>query len=163
RTTPDTRTDVATGQYRTNVFRGFFGRRLAHGEAIQFGFQQFSTGDPQRGGDGDQLSLMGRGGWTVGRWSFDAYGTRRRRTVPELEGVQQFGYVRAGFRQPDAPGAWFQAMASSDAFTETTDFRAAIPADSADSTRSRAQYVVSGGWNRGPLRIAAIGRYSSLD
>src|SRR5690606_38333089 len=49
RTAPDTRTDVATGQYRTNVFRGFFGRRLAHGEAIQFGFQQFSTGDPQRG------------------------------------------------------------------------------------------------------------------
>lgn len=178
RTTPDTRTDVATGQYRTNIFRGYFGRRLAHGESIQFGFQQFSTGDPQRGGDGDQLSLMGRLGWTTGNWSFDAYGTRRRRSVtqlkrrdqltplPAMDGVQQFGYLRAGYRQPDSVGIWFQAIASNDAFVETTEFSPAtpnIPADSADTTRSRAQYVVSGGWNRGPFRLTAIGRYSSLD
>ncbi len=178
RTIPDTRTDVATGQYRTNIFRGFFGRRLKHGESIQFGFQQFSTGDPQSGGDGDQLSLMGRLGWTTGSWSFDAYGTRRRRGVNALarreqltplsgmDGIQQFGYVRAGYRQPDAPGAWFQAIASSDAFAENTDFRSAtatFPADSADTTRSRTQYVVSGGWNQGPLRVTATGRYSSLD
>lgn len=178
RTTPDTRTDVATGQYRTNIFRGYFGRRMSHGEAVQFGFQQFSTGDPQRGGDGDQLSLMGRVGWSTGEWSVDAFGMRRGRTVTELlrrndltplaqmEGVQQFGYLRVGYRDPGAPGAWIQAVASSDGFTETTEFHpatATIPADSADTTRSRPQYVVTGGWNRGPLRLTAIGRLSALD
>lgn len=178
RTIPDTRTDVATGQYRTNIFRGFFGRRLQHGEALQFGFQQFSTGDPQRGGDGDQLSLMGRAGWTVGRWSMDAFGTRRRRNLTELarreggaplpamDGIQQFGYLRVGYRDPGAPGGWVQAVASHDGFRETTEFQEGtplVPSDSADTTRSRPQYVLSAGWNQGPLRVTAVGRLSALD
>lgn len=177
-TTPDTRTDVATGQYRTNQFRGFFGRRLERGEAIQFGFQQFSTGDPQAGGDGDQLSLMGRLGWAAGDWSMDAFGQRRRRTMtrrerlgglaplPALEGAQQFGYLRVGYRDPGLAGLWVQAIASSDGFRETTDAgqsAAGAPVDTADTTVARPQYVVAAGWNQGPLGVTATARYSALE
>lgn len=177
-TTADTRTDVATGQYRTNLFRGFYGQRFGHGELVQFGFQQFSTGDPERGGDGDQLSLMGRLGWASGEWSVDAFGLRRSRSLTSLqrlddltelrgmEGVQQFGYLRAGYRAPTMPGMWLQAIASSDAFIERSEHQPEqppFPADSADTTRSRPQYVVAGGWNGGPVRVTASGRMSTLD
>lgn len=177
-TVADTRTDVATGQYRTNLFRGFYGQRFRHGEALQFGFQQFSTGDPQRGGDGDQLSLMGRVGWAAGEWSVDAFGLRRGRTLTELsrlgdlpplqamETVRQFGYLRAAYRSPYLPGIWLQATASADGFTERSEQVAELPpfpADSADTTLTRPQYVLSGGWSSGPLRLTATARLSSLD
>ena len=180
-TTADTRTDIATGQYRTNMFRGFYGQRFQRGEAVQFGFQQFSTGDPERGGDGDQLSLMGRLGWASGNWSVDAFGLRRSRSLTDLQrlddltalegmnSLRQFGYLRAGYRAPTMQGVWFQAIASTDAFTERSEDqpgRAPTPADSADTThasRSRPQYVLSGGWNAGNVRLSASGRMSSLD
>jgi hypothetical protein len=43
RTTPFTRADVATGDQNTNLYRAFFGRRFAHGEALQLAAEQFST------------------------------------------------------------------------------------------------------------------------
>ena len=43
RTTPYTRADVATGDQNTNLSRAFFGRRFAHGEALQVTAEQFST------------------------------------------------------------------------------------------------------------------------
>src|SRR5690606_23776649 len=37
RTTSSTRTDVATGDQETNLYRGMFGRRFKHGEVLQLG------------------------------------------------------------------------------------------------------------------------------
>ena len=177
RTVPETRTDVATGQLRTNLFRGFYGRRFRHGEAVQLGFQQYSAGDPVRGGDGDQLSLMGRVGWARGDWRVDAYGITRHRTMaslerrsgfvplPAFEEAERFGYLRAGFREPSAPGVWAQLLASASASSEQTDFTAPtelLPADSADTTRSRPQYVAMTGLNAGALHLTGVGRYSAL-
>src|SRR3712207_7320674 len=39
----------------TNTFRGYYGQRFTGGEAIQAGFQQFSTSRSRYGGDNDAL------------------------------------------------------------------------------------------------------------
>ena len=175
-TTPDTRTDIATGEPNTNQFRGFFGRRFENGAGVQFGFQQLSTGQASIGGDGDQLGLVARVGWASRTWSVDAYATRSRRVradlqsfnddegfapVPGIEDARMLGYVRLGFRDPLQSGLWAQLVAASDSYDESSDRREAtalIPRDTADTSRSRAQYVASAGWNLGALRLEGTGR-----
>src|SRR5439155_901553 len=79
-TTPATRTDVGTGDQQTNLYRGFYGRRFDHGEAIQFAAQQFGTSPPSiTGAAADQLGLLGRLGWSSGSWTVDAFATRTSR------------------------------------------------------------------------------------
>lgn len=169
RTTPDTRTDVATGEPNTNQFRGFFGRRFGNGAAVQAGFQQFSTGESNVGGDGDQLGLMARVGWASTRWSIDGFATRTRRVRTDIEpfeegfapvrGVEDarmLAYLRAGYRDPLQEGLWAQVLAASDSYDETSEHVA--PADTADTTRSRVQYVASAGWNVGALRLEGTAR-----
>ena len=77
RTSTASRTDIFTGDEDTNVYRGFIGRRLAHGEALQGGFQQYGTISTPSGG-GDELSLvagrLGSEGVDV-----DGFGIRARR------------------------------------------------------------------------------------
>jgi hypothetical protein len=178
RTAPSTRTDIGTGDLATNTFRGYFGRRFGGGEALQAGFQQFSTSRLRNGGDNDALELMARVGVARGRWSADAYVNRARRTRSDVERVDPLtlqqvdellpgeeatyttAYVRGGFGDPGA-GLWAQAIAASLAFDESTDNRAAAPgtlADSADTTRSRSQYVLAGGYTRGGLALSLTGR-----
>ncbi len=174
RTTPYTRVDVGTGELETNLFRGFFGRRFRNGAAVQAGFQQFSTEDPQLDGDGDQLAIFARVGWAEGPWSVDATGRRTSRFqtlrvrrfaerggLPELETAHTVAYLRGGYRDPADEGLWAQLVASTQSLDERSAFRPALgpaPSDSADSTRSRAQYVATVGVNRGPLALSAIGR-----
>lgn len=176
RTVPDTRTDVASGEPNTNQFRGFFGRRFENGAAVQLGFQQFSAGEANIGGDGDQLGLVARTGWASDAWSIDAFAVRTRRVRADLEsateeftpliGVEDtrtLAYLRAGFRDPLREGLWAQVLAASDAYAESSEHRVAnlplgIAADSADTTRSRVQYVASAGWNVGALRLEGTGR-----
>ncbi|HEU4632114.1 MAG TPA: hypothetical protein VFS08_20350 [Gemmatimonadaceae bacterium] len=177
-TTPATRFDVATGEFNTNLFRGFYGRRFRGGQALQAGFQQFSTTGPF-GGDGDQLALFARGGWAGRVWSVDAFVQRTRRLqesqsrrferadLPRLEGAAQLAYLRVGYRDPDAEGLWAQLIASTQSFDETTEAEPArdfgIPADSADTTRARPQYVAHAGWTRGALRVAASTRLRAFE
>lgn len=177
-TTPSTRFDVATGEFNTNLFRGFFGRRLRNGAALQAGFQQFSTAAPF-GGDGDQLALFARGGWAGRDWSVDAFVQRTRRLqeaqsrrierndLPQLEGTSQLAYLRLAYRDAAADGMWAQLIASTQSFRETSEASAerdfGIPADSADTNRVRPQYVAQAGWTAGPLRLAAAGRVRAAE
>jgi hypothetical protein len=178
RTTPSTRTDVSTGDLGTNTFRGFFGRRFGGGEAIQAGFQQFSTSRFRNGGDNDALELMARAGVARGRWSADAFVNRARRTRSDLQRVDPLTYQRSGGVLPGEeatyttayargaygdPGAglWAQATAATTRFAESTDLRAAsagVLADSADTNSSRAQYILAGGYTRGGLALSLTGR-----
>ncbi len=176
RTTPNSRVDVGTGEYETNVFRGFFGRRSEGGAAIQAGFQQFSTRETSFGGDGDELSIFGRAGWAGGPWSVDGFLLRSRRVqnvlrprLPEfaeldaIEWTSQLAYLRGGYRSPLDQGLWAQAIVASQLFEETGGDSPPPgeddePAPPPDTTRSRAQYVLTGGWNRGALELSATAR-----
>lgn len=182
RTTPSTRVDVSTGDIATNTFRGFFGRRFTGGEAVQAGFHQFSSSRFRYGGDNDALEIVARLGVARGRWKGDAFVNRARRTrddifridprtlqrvdaslaepLPGEEATYTTAYVRGGYGDPGA-GLWAQVTAASLGFKESTGRRAAstgVRADTADTNRSRAQYVVAGGVTRGGLALSATGR-----
>jgi hypothetical protein len=181
-TTPVTRTDVYTGDENANLYRGFFGRRFRNGLAMQVGAQQYSTSSRGGAGGGDELSLLARAGWARGAWSLDAFVVRGRRAreeqlptgattggIPALEGRRTDAYVRAGYGDPDS-GPWAQLIAGSMAFGETTpNTGAPAPTDpdepvfSADTARSRAQYVATGGMTFGGLRLSAANRVHVFD
>lgn len=172
-TTPYTRTDAATGDQNTNLYRGYFGRRYAHGEALQLGAQQFSTSPDRLGvASGDDLSAIGRLGWARGRWSVDAYFFRSHRTrgalvsqglpitpLPATDETHTDAYLRAAVGDPDA-GPWLQLIAG------TMDFRRPKGPASGDTTqpqpedtlRSRAQYVAMGGLTRFGIRLQGTER-----
>ncbi|MDE3150765.1 MAG: Plug domain-containing protein [Gemmatimonadota bacterium] len=174
RTTPYTRTDISTGDYQTNQYRGFFGRRFKHGEALQFGVQQYGTAPTRGGATSDQLSFMGRLGWARGKFSVDAFllqvGSHRGLirdpvsgdSLAKLQATRRDAYLRVGYGDPDA-GPWLQAMAATtrDAFAG-----GAAPAASTDSTAARgdtvnsaSQYVLAGGLSKWGFRLSATGRY----
>ncbi|MBA3557772.1 MAG: hypothetical protein H0W30_04145 [Gemmatimonadaceae bacterium] len=167
RTTSNTRTDVATGDEDTNLYRGFFGRRFRRGEAIQLGAQQYGYGTRDITlGSGDQLAIFGRLGWAKGLWSVDANLVRGRRSrdpqrrlfsdteIPRLNSNRTDAYLRAAYGDPER-GIWLQAIAASLAFEEKTR---GLGLDSADTTRSRAQYVGAAGFTRGAFRASLTNR-----
>ena len=154
-TTPFTRTDVYTGNEDTNIYRGFFGRRFGRGEALQLAGEQYGTsGD--RFGNGDQLALLGRVGIGRSRWAADAFVLRANRTRPlhtsdvtgatvtPLEARWTTAYVRASTGSSDA-GPWLQLIAASQAHRESSPHRQSAPVDTADTTRSVADWIVTGG------------------
>jgi hypothetical protein len=184
RTTANTRTDVFTGDEDTNMYRGLFAKRYHNGASIQAGAQQFSANASRLGGDGDELDVFARVGWAHGPWSADAFVQRVRRDqdasqllnvdfqrpsllpgIAPLAGRWQQAYVRAGWGTADR-GPWVQLLASTQLFAETTPPRATtgdtlgrFSTDSADTTRSRAQYVAAAGWTLGGLRALGEARY----
>ena len=179
RTTPYTRTDVATGDEDTNLYRGFFGRRWHRGQALQLGGQQYGTTGAATTGGGDELALLGRVGWARRSWSIDAFASRVSRSrdlqqrvgggpgLPALEAVRTDAYVRAGVGQPDS-GAWAQIIAASMAFSEATEAAPPVSGDgepqpSPDTSASRAQYVAAAGIARGALRLSATNRLRVFD
>jgi hypothetical protein len=90
RTTPFTRADVATGDQNTNLYRAFFGRRFAHGEALQFAAEQYSTQPIRALPSSDALNLMLRAGITRGPWSVDLFAQRSRRNRARWTGIGNF-------------------------------------------------------------------------
>ncbi|MDQ3699077.1 MAG: hypothetical protein M3373_13815 [Gemmatimonadota bacterium] len=167
RTATNTRTDVATGDEDTNLYRAFGGKRFGRGEVVQFAAQQYGYDSRDLGlGGGDQLSLLGRLGWARRGWSVDAFAIRTSRTrdlhvrrfttgvIPALRSVRTDAYVRAALGDPDR-GSWLQLIAASLRFEEETP---PSTGDEADTTRSRAQYVAAAGTSLGPLHISATGR-----
>lgn len=129
-TTPETRTDVSTGDQATNLYRGFFGRRYANGLALQFAAQQFGTTPPGlQGSSSDQTGVVARLGWSHAQWSVDAFMTRIGRHRGTINKVSQVGntlsitdsipsvnstradyYVRLGYADADTSRLWAQAM-----------------------------------------------------
>ncbi len=168
RTATSTRTDVATGDQDTNIFRGFLGRRFKHGEALQLAGQQYGVGGSAAGG-GDELAVMGRLGWARGPWGADVFAarassTRDRRdrfdgagSIPALESRRTDAYVRGTYGQPDS-GFWAMALAGLQHFREQTSHQTTAPIDTVDSTRTAAQYVAAVGFSGGGARVTVTNR-----
>jgi hypothetical protein len=179
RTTANTRVDVSTGDEDTNIYRGFYGKRFKHGEALQIAGQQFSTQVRRAGigGDGDALSLLARVGYARAGWSADAFVNRTRRTratliplssfgvasIPALDATDTYAYVRAGYGDPER-GPWVQLLAGSLAFSEvgnkvdSASVTPETPLNVVDTLTSRAQYVGAAGFSARGLRISATNR-----
>ncbi len=171
RTTPYTRTDIASGDFQTNLYRGYFGRRFGRGEALQFGAQEYGTAPTRGGASSDQLSLMGRLGWARGKFSFDAFmlqvGSHRGEiidpytgdSVAHLDGTRRDAYLRVGYGDPDH-GSWIQATAATTRYVYSG--RSGVSTDSTaprDTAVSQSQYVVAGGLTEGGVRLSGTARY----
>ncbi|MEO6878847.1 MAG: TonB-dependent receptor plug domain-containing protein, partial [Gemmatimonadaceae bacterium] len=181
-TTPYTRTDIATGDQQTNLYRGYFGRRFDNGAAIQFGAQQYGTTPPSvYGTSSDQLGLIGRVGWAKRDWSVDAHVTRTSGqrgsffgetagdSIPNTPITRSDAYLRVGYRDPDTSRVWAQALAVASSFKYTGIRTLLIPfpqtkADSAlattplDTNTFESQYILTAGTVRGPLRLSGTER-----
>ena len=185
-TTPETRTDVGTGDQQTNLYRGYFGKRLDDGGALQFGAQQFGTTPPRvLGASSDQTGLLARFGWAHAIYSVDAFATRTTRhrgtiigitlfgepvdSIPDLESSRTDSYLRFSAGDPDTSAVWGQLMLVGSKYDYTGDRTLLVPnprtaQDSAiattslDTTVFRTQYVASAGVVRGPLRVSATQR-----
>jgi hypothetical protein len=183
RTTPSSRVDVATGDQSTNLYRGFYGKRFRHGEALQLGFQQYGTTGGDLLGGGDELSLLGRLGWAHGRWSVDAYAVRSSRTrdeqqtftgdraIPGVRLRRTDAYARAAYGS-QSQGLWAQLMVAAQELEERPHQSGTSGASGGtgsgatpvlgDSTRARTQYVASAGFTRGALRVSATSQTHTL-
>lgn len=186
-TTPSTRTDVSTGDQQTNMYRGFFGRRYQHGEALQFAAQQYGTQPPSRlGSSSDQLGIIGRVGWARGPWSTDAFMMRTGRhrgqvrglsdprlgipgdSIPGVESTRIDAYVRGAWGDPDVSPMWAQVLAATTKYDYTgigDTLRITQVGDSADTVRvsldtarSRAQWIASVGAARYGGRVSLTER-----
>lgn len=171
RTTPFTRTDVYTGDQGTNLYRGLFGRRYKHGEVLQIAGQQYAT-DPGRNIESsDQLGALARVGIARRNWSADAFMLRHGRnrgrtytdpvsdTVPSVESTRTDAYARVGWGSPSR-GLWGQALAMASKYQfggEGTS--STVTTGATDTTRYESQYLVTGGYARGPWRASVAQRY----
>ncbi len=175
RTTPQTRTDVLTGAENLNLYRGFYGKRFDSGFGLQLAAQQYSTTNRLTGGDGDALAGFLRVGWARGALSVDAVARPEARTraptrryvrgvapeegaIGQFEGGERLGYLRVGFRSPEAEGWWGQATAASYAYVERDSAALDSLAPDADSVVHQSQWIAAVGLTRGPLRLSATGR-----
>ena len=168
RTTPFTRTDIYTGDQSTNLYRGLFGRRYRHGEVLQLGAQQFSTSPGRSAETSDQLGFMSRVGIARRMWTADAVihrqgGSRGRTftltgsdTARGTDYRRYDAYARLAW-QDTARGWWGQAMAG--ASTLIYEPPGATKVQEADTGMSRSQYVLTGGYTRGPWRTSVTQRF----
>jgi hypothetical protein len=172
-TTPTTRADVLTGDQNTNLYRGWFGRRYAHGEALQVSAQQTSTQPNSSVPSTDGQSYMLRVGIANGPWSADLTalrsGANRDRWVGQGNLIQltdsiapwnanrTTAYLRLANGDPDA-GRWAQLIASSHSWHGTARGLNGDTLSAHDSTSYESQYLLTGGIRRGLLRASAAER-----
>lgn len=184
RTTAYTRADIATGDQNTNLYRAFFGRRYAHGEALQISAEQYSTQPDRRLPSSAGLHVMARFGLSRGPWSADLFAQRSDRdraqwvgtgsasetldTIPGWESRRTTAYLRFGNGDPDR-GRWLQMLASLESArgsprTSSSFVAGALPsAGSAgtevpDSSSYENQYLLTGGTTRFGVRVSATER-----
>jgi len=175
RTDPYTRADIGTGDQNTNLYRAYFGRRYAHGEALQIAAEQFSTQPARRLPSSGGLHAMGRFGLTRGRWSADLFAERSdydrsawvgtggtadtRDTIAALQTRRTTAYARIGTGDPDR-GPWMQLLAAAEAHQGIpkpigpVDTSNVIP----DTTSYESQYLITGGTRLFGVRISAAER-----
>ena len=171
RTTPFTRTDVYTGDQGTNLYRGLFGRRYAHGEVIQFAGQQAATSPGRNLESSDQLGILARLGIARRGWSADAVllrGDRNRGraitdltyrdTIPATEATRTDAYVRGSYGNPDH-GLWVQGIASASKYAFGGSSSGSSSSAKVDTTRSRSQYALTAGYARSGLHASITQRY----
>ncbi len=175
RTDPYTRADIGTGDQNTNLYRAYFGRRYAHGEALQIAAEQFSTQSARRLPSSGGLHVMGRFGLTRGRWSADLFAERSdydrsawvgtggtadtRDTIAALQTRRTTAYARIGTGDPDR-GSWMQLLAAAEAHQGIpkpigpVDTSNVIP----DTTSYESQYLLTGGTSVLGVRVSATER-----
>ena len=179
RTTAQTRTDVTTGSENTNLYRGFFGKRLNNGGVLQVAAQQYSTASVRTRGDGDALAAFARVGVARGRLTVDGVATRMGRTrtatirnflsgtidndaISEFEGRDLSAYVRAAWGDPGSEGLWLQAVAATVQHHQAMDRPPPAGGDSTDAppdtSASQAQYVAAAGYRRWGADLSATAR-----
>jgi hypothetical protein len=170
RTTPYSRTDIYTGDQNTNLYRGLFGRRYQHGEALQIAGQQYGTNPGQTVESSDQLGVLARVGIARKGWSADAFLLRgdrnrgrtvtqpRRDTIPATESTRSDAYARFGWGSTDK-GAWVQGLASASKLAYGGQKATSTTAATADTSRFRSQYVLTGGYSIGPVHASVTQRY----
>jgi hypothetical protein len=181
RTTPYTRADVGTGDQETNLYRGFFGRRFARGEALQVAAQQVSTTPARFGGSSNHAAVHARLGWAKGWWRVDATLLRsspdrgiivtaqRTDTVVPLAATETNAYLRVAYGDPEA-GPWAQLIVGGQEhrFAGQPDPTAETPAEGepapdVDTTRYQAQYVLATGITWRGVRLSATDRLRALE
>ena len=176
-TDPYTRVDVATGNEDTNLYRGFYGKRLDNGGAIQFAGQQFGVTSSRFAGSGDALSLLSRIGIAKKTWSLDGFIIRHHATrniqrpivgrppVLALDATHTEAYLRAAVGRTSG-GPWAQVSVASLAFRGTPSpdrsTSAGVLSDTLERRASETQYNVSGGLTLGPLRVEVGDRLRAL-
>ncbi len=186
KTIPYTQTDIVTGSEQTNLYRGYFGKRLHNGGALQFAAQQFNTVSYRTGGDGSSLQFFARAGWAWKKLSIDVATNRasqdRNATVryplsatlvnnngsPPFKGAVGAAYARIAWGDPDATGApWVQLVAATQSVSENSKVSASAALtsttttavkDTVDSASSRTQYVLSAGASRWGVSASAAAR-----
>ncbi|MBM3906583.1 MAG: hypothetical protein FJ363_00750 [Gemmatimonadetes bacterium] len=190
RVTPYTRTDITTGSENTNLYRGYFGKRLRSGGVVQLAAQQSNTTSPRSGGDGTSLQVFGRLGWAWRRLSVDGVwnraGVDRAATIrwpldagrtnangsPAFKGALTSAYARVAWGDPDlAARPWVQLLAASQSIAEnskvsettTQTIPGAAPKDTVDSASSRLQYVLSAGASRWGVTGSVTGRLRAFN
>jgi len=170
-TTPYTRTDVYTGDQATNLYRGYFGRRYAHGELLQAAGQQYGTDPGRNAASSDQLGILVRTGIARKRWSADVMllrGDRNRGltvtsprsdSIPAVVSTRSDLYARVGWGRSDS-SFWAQAIADGAKYTYGGKQASGLNNSSlADTTRFRAQYVLSAGYAAGPWHASVTQRF----
>ena len=176
-TDPYTRADVATGNEETNLYRGYYGRRMDNGGLLQFAGQQYGVTSSRFAGSGDALSLLTRAGFARKSWSLDGFVIRHHPTrniqrgqsgaspVLGLDATYTDAYLRAAVGESNR-GPWLQLTAASLGFKGTTSPDRSVTATSQPDTLQRriseSQYVVSGGYTIGPMRLEAEDRLRAL-
>lgn len=182
-TTASTRVDVATGDYGTNLYRGYYGKRYHGGAMLQFGAYQYSTQDNQLG-DADHLALMARAGWAKGRFSmvgtYYTLGLDRgeqlrlavtppRPNMPQQESRYTQAHARVAYGDPTQNGFWAQLGAGSfefklqrgDSVVVRQVTGQTVPETTIvqrDTTRIRPQYLGAMGYVAGPFRLSVTSR-----
>ena len=176
-TDPYTRADIATGNEQTNLYRGFYGKRMDSGGLLQFAGQQYGVTSSRFAGAGDALSLLSRLGFARKAWSVDAFVLRHHptRTIQRplfgrppvfgLDATYTDAYLRMGVGKSNR-GPWLQLTAASLGFKGKTapdqNVAATAQPDTLQRRISESQYLVSGGLTLGPARLAVEDRLRAI-
>ena len=176
-TDPYTRVDIATGNEDTNLYRGFYGKRLDNGGVVQFAGQQFGVTSPRFAGSGDALSLLSRVGVAKKNWSVDGFIIRHHATrdierpvagpppILALDATNTDAYVRAAVGGVNT-GRWAQVSIASLGFKGTTAPNRSVSAtafsDTLERRVSETQYNASAGYTLGAARVEFQDRLRAL-
>ena len=176
-TDPYTRVDIATGNEDTNLYRGFYGKRLDNGGVIQFAGQQFGVTSPRFAGSGDALSLLSRVGVAKKSWSVDGFIIRHHATrdierpvagpppILALDATNTDAYVRAAVGGVNS-GRWAQVSIASLGFKGTSAPDRSVSATAFSDTLERRvsenQYNASAGYTLGAARVEFQDRLRAL-
>lgn len=177
---PYTQFDGYEGDLGTTLYRGFYAQRFYNGSGLQFAGERYNTADLHLGASGDRTTILGRYGFAKPLWSLDATLLRTSNTrsseqqylgdgdaIAPYAATNSLIYIRGAFGR-EGQGPFVQVVAASHVLKEkspktTLGATGGFPTDSADTTTSLSQYVVTAGFDKWGGRIRLIDRYREGD